>query len=82
MSPTSTAPTARAVLDALLLEGGNALLDVDYELELVAGDPAEGIARAAKEHAADEIVVGPTASASCAPRSARCPTSSSTTTGR
>jgi nucleotide-binding universal stress UspA family protein len=47
-----------AVLDALLLEGGDSLLDVDYELELVDGGAAEGIARAASEHDADEIVVG------------------------
>jgi nucleotide-binding universal stress UspA family protein len=48
----------KAVLDALLLEGGDALLDVDYELELVAGRPAHAIAEAAREHDADEIVIG------------------------
>ena len=48
----------KAVLDALLLEGGNALLDVDYELELVDGDPAEALARSAREHDADEIAIG------------------------
>ena len=56
--PHDSGGRGKAVLDALLLEGGNALLDADYELELVGGNPAEGIANAAKEHDADEIVVG------------------------
>ena len=40
------------------MEGGNALLDVDYELELVEGDPAEALAGAAREYEADEIAIG------------------------
>ena len=48
----------RAILDALLLEGGNALLDVEYELELMGGPPAEAIAKVAAARDADEIVVG------------------------
>lgn len=48
----------RALLDALLLEDGNALLDVSYELELVGGNPAEAIAGVAKTRDADEIVIG------------------------
>lgn len=48
----------KAVLDALLLEGGNALIDVDYQLELAEGDPAEALAGAAREHEADEIAIG------------------------
>ena len=48
----------RAVLDALVLEGGRELLDADYELELVAGTPAEALARVAETRDADEIVVG------------------------
>jgi len=48
----------KAVLDALMLEGGNALLDVDYELELMGGHPAEAIAEVAKTRDADEIVIG------------------------
>ena len=48
----------KAILNALILEGGNALIDVDYELELVAGEPAGAIAEAAREHDADEIVIG------------------------
>lgn len=48
----------KAVLDALLLEGGNALMDVDYELVLVGGNPAKEIVNVAEEHDADEIVVG------------------------
>ena len=46
------------MLDALLLEGGNALLDVDYELELASGNPATALARSAREHDADEIAIG------------------------
>ena len=48
----------KAVLDSLLLEGGNALIDVDYELELVEGDPAEALASSAREHDAGEIAIG------------------------
>jgi nucleotide-binding universal stress UspA family protein len=48
----------KAVLDSLLLEGANALLDVDYELELVEGHPAEALAVSAREHDADEIAIG------------------------
>jgi nucleotide-binding universal stress UspA family protein len=47
----------KALLDALLLEG-DALVDVDYELLLVDGGAAHGIAGAAREHDADEIAVG------------------------
>ncbi len=56
--PEDHAKRGKAVLDALLLEGGNALMDVDYELELVGGNPAKGIVKVANEHDADEIVVG------------------------
>jgi nucleotide-binding universal stress UspA family protein len=48
----------KAVLDALVLEAGNALLDVDYQLELVAGDPAAALDTSAREHDADEIAIG------------------------
>ena len=48
----------KAVLDALLLEDGNALMDVDYELELLGGKPAEAIAGVAETRDADEIVIG------------------------
>ena len=57
-NPRTTRSAGKAVLDALLLEGGNALMDVDYELELVGGNPAKGIVKVANEHDADEIVVG------------------------
>jgi nucleotide-binding universal stress UspA family protein len=56
--PEDHARRGKAVLDALLLEGGSALLDVDYELELVGGNPAKGITAVASERDADEIVVG------------------------
>lgn len=48
----------QAVLDALLLEDGNALLDRDFELELADGPAARELARIASERDADEIVVG------------------------
>lgn len=48
----------KALLDALLLEDGDALVDVDYELELLGGNPAEAIAGVAETRDADEIVVG------------------------
>ena len=48
----------RAVLDALLLEAGNALLDRDFELELAEGPPAKAIAKIAADREADEIVIG------------------------
>ena len=48
----------RAVLDALLLEAGNALLDRDFELELAEGPPAKAIAKVAADRDADEIVIG------------------------
>lgn len=48
----------KAVLDALLLEGADALLEVDYDLELVGGGAADGIATSAEQHDADEIVIG------------------------
>jgi nucleotide-binding universal stress UspA family protein len=48
----------RAVLDALLLEAGNALLDLDFELELAHGPAAKAIAKVAADKDADEIVIG------------------------
>jgi len=48
----------QAVLDALLLESGNALIDHDFELEVADGPPAKALARIAAERDADEIVVG------------------------
>lgn len=47
-----------AVLDALMLEAGNALLDSDFELELVAGSPAQALVEVAENRDADEIVIG------------------------
>lgn len=48
----------KAILDALVLEGGDALMDVDFELELIGGHPAEALAEVAKTRDADEIVIG------------------------
>lgn len=48
----------KAILDALILEGGDDLVDVDYELELVDGKPAEAVTNVARIRDADEIVLG------------------------
>lgn len=48
----------RAILDAMMLEGGDDLLDADYELELVDGNPAEAVVKVAQVRDADEIVIG------------------------
>ncbi|MBN1528101.1 MAG: universal stress protein [Thermoleophilaceae bacterium] len=56
--PAHDGGEGKAVLDALVLEGGNALIDVDYHLELVTGDPAEALDLSAREHDADEIAIG------------------------
>jgi nucleotide-binding universal stress UspA family protein len=48
----------RAVLDALLLEAGDALLDVDFELELVEGSAAGALESVGEREDADEIVLG------------------------
>ena len=47
----------KAILDALLLEGDE-LVDVDYELELLDGKPAEAVVKTAQVRDADEIVLG------------------------
>jgi len=48
----------RAALDAIALEGHDALLEIEYDTELVGGQPAEAIAAVARAREADEIVVG------------------------
>ena len=48
----------KAILDALVLEGGDELVDTDYELELVDGKPAEAVTKVAQVRDADEIVIG------------------------
>lgn len=48
----------KAILDALVLEGGDELVETDYELELVDGKPAEAVAKVAQVRDADEIVIG------------------------
>jgi nucleotide-binding universal stress UspA family protein len=47
-----------AVLDALILEGGNDLIDTQFDLELAVGSAAEALVDAAARHRADEIVIG------------------------
>ncbi len=48
----------RAVLDDLLLEGNDEVADVEYEIELLGGPPAQVIVDVARVHDADEIVLG------------------------
>ncbi len=48
----------RALIDELLMSGGEALLDVKLEAHVVAGTPAKALIEAAERHGAQEIVVG------------------------
>lgn len=48
----------RALLDELLLEADTIVLDTDFELELIAGSPADALLKVAQTRGADEIVVG------------------------
>jgi nucleotide-binding universal stress UspA family protein len=48
----------RALLDTLLPVGDDKLLDVECEMELIGGPPAQAIADVARVRGADEIVVG------------------------
>ena len=52
------ADRAQALLDTLLLTGDAELLDTNYHAELREGSAAAGLLAAAREHDADEIVVG------------------------
>jgi nucleotide-binding universal stress UspA family protein len=48
----------RSVLDRAATDGDPRIADVDHELELIAGRPAEVIAGVAEARGADEIIVG------------------------
>lgn len=48
----------RSVLDRVVTDGDPRLADLDHELELIAGRPAEVIARVAKARGAAEIIIG------------------------
>jgi nucleotide-binding universal stress UspA family protein len=48
----------QAILDDLVGQAGGPLAGVDYELELMAEDPAEAIAQVGQVRNAEEIVVG------------------------
>jgi nucleotide-binding universal stress UspA family protein len=48
----------KALLDALVLEGGDDLIETDYSLELIGGHPGEALVNAAAAEDADEIVLG------------------------
>lgn len=48
----------RAVLDALILEGGDDLVETNYSLELIGGPPGEALVNVAAAENADEIVLG------------------------
>lgn len=49
---------AQALLDTLLLTGDAELLETNYQTELREGSAPAGLLAAAREHNADEIVVG------------------------
>ncbi|HEU0250034.1 MAG TPA: universal stress protein [Solirubrobacteraceae bacterium] len=53
----------RDVVDELLLEGEDAMFDVDVEVEVVDKDPVSALCEAGARHSAEAIVVG------CEPRS-------------
>jgi nucleotide-binding universal stress UspA family protein len=48
----------RSVLDRVAIDGDPRIADLDHELELIAGRPAEVIARVAEAREADEIIIG------------------------
>jgi nucleotide-binding universal stress UspA family protein len=48
----------RALVDELLLEGEEALFDIDVEIEIVDRDPVSALIEAARRHRARGIVVG------------------------
>lgn len=53
-----SAAHGEAVLDALILEGGDELVDTDFDFDLAAGPPAQALVDAAARYRADEIVIG------------------------
>jgi len=48
----------RAVLDDLMMTDGEALADLDFDVELIGGEPAKAILSIAEINEADEIVMG------------------------
>jgi nucleotide-binding universal stress UspA family protein len=48
----------RALVDELLLEGGDSMFDVDVDVEVVDADPVSAVCDAAIRHGADAIVLG------------------------
>ena len=48
----------QAVLDDLMMSEGGVLGEVDFEVELIGGDPAKTVNRVAEINDADEIVLG------------------------
>jgi nucleotide-binding universal stress UspA family protein len=61
-SPLSTAgerhDEGRAILDELMLDGDDALFDVDFEAQVANQDPAAALIDAAQRHDAGAIVLG------------------------
>ena len=48
----------QAVLDDLMMSEGGVLGEVDFEVEMIGGEPSETVNRVAKVNDADEIVLG------------------------
>lgn len=48
----------RALVDELLLEGGDSMFDVDVEVEIVDTDPVSAVCDAAMRYGAEAIVLG------------------------
>jgi nucleotide-binding universal stress UspA family protein len=57
-SPQERRSIGRALVDELLLEGEDAMFDVDVQVEVLDSDPVSALCDAAAEHDAEAIVVG------------------------
>lgn len=57
-SPGERERIGRAVIDELLLDGGDSLFDIDFETEVSDENPVRALTEAALRHRASSIVVG------------------------
>jgi nucleotide-binding universal stress UspA family protein len=58
LTPHEREHFGRAIIDELLLEGDDALFDVEVHTEILDTDPVSALIDAARRHGADTIVVG------------------------
>lgn len=57
-TPQERRDFGRALIDELMMESGEALLDLDVETEVLDEDPVTALVDAARRHDADAIVIG------------------------